>query len=405
MGQTLALADAVLKDDYQGPIRKQINDDCRFTNQAIKNTKDLVGRRAVLPLHMTRNVGIGARLEGEVLPVAGNQGTTTQIINLRSNYGRMRLSRQVISRMESDRGAFTRAIELETEGLRSDSARDYNRQSWGTSDGVVATCGTTTASATVQLALTTPEQVMVNIAEGMRVDIGITADPQSVAANRSVTAVDITNRTITISGGTVTTSSSNYVFRQGSGGTGANQRELTGAQTMISDSGTLFDVNPVTYFQWKSIVEGNGAVTRPLSENLVMKASMRAEQRSGKKVDQLWAEDGVYRAGINLLTAQKRFVNETTVKGGAVGVEFATTGEMRALMHDRDAPVGKIYGVCTSELVEFVDEDWQFEDLDGSVLQRATDSTHAFEAIWFKFSEFATVRRNAHFRIDDLEQA
>lgn len=405
-GLNLSLADAVLKDDYQGPIRKQINDECKVCSQAVRNTSDLVGRRAIVPLHMTRNVGIGARLEGEVIPVAGNQGTTTQIVNLRSNYGRMRLSRQVISRMESDRGAFTRAVKLETDGLKDDSARDYNRQAWGTSDGKIATCGTTSGSTTVQLATTTPEQIMVSLAEGMRIDIGTVASPQTVAANRTITAVNITSRTITISGAAVTTSSSNFIFRQGSGGDSTNQRELTGLQTIVDDSGILFNVDPSTYFQWASIVEDNGGSgNRPLSENLVQKAAMRARARSGKDIDQLWCEDGVYRAAINLLTAQKRFVNQTEVKGGATGVEFGTAGSMTVLMHDRDCPPNKIYGLATAELTEYVDEDWQFEDLDGSVLQRATDGTHAFEAIWFKFSEMATSRRNAHFVIEELETA
>lgn len=404
-GLNLSLADAVLKDDYQGPIRKQINDDCKLVRQAVRNTQDLVGRRAVVPLHMTRNVGVGARLENEVLPAAGNQGTTTQIVNLRSNYGRLRLSRQVISRMESDRGAFTQATKLEMDGLKADSTRDYNRQSWGTSDGKIATCGVTTASTTVVLAATTPEQTMVNLAEGMRVDIGTVANPTSVASNRSVSSVDITNRTFVVSGAAVTTAGTDFVFRQGSGGSGANQRELTGLQNMVAATGTLFGVDPTVYFQWASIDEANGGTARPISENLVAKAGMRAENRSQKMVDQLWSEDGVFRSAMNLLTAQKRFVNTTEVKGGATGVEFAAGGEMTVLMRDRDATPGVMFGVVTSELTEWVDEDWQFEDLDGSVLQRATDGTHAFEAIWFKFSEFGTSRRNAHFRISDLEQS
>jgi hypothetical protein len=54
----------------------------------------------------------------------------------------------------------------------------------------------------------TPEQMLVNFAEkGYRVDIGTVANPQAVAANRAITAVDIANKTITIDGGAVTTAS------------------------------------------------------------------------------------------------------------------------------------------------------------------------------------------------------
>lgn len=407
-GLTLSLADAVLKDDYKGPLRKQINDSVKLLAQVEKNTEDITGRRAILPCHMTRNTGVGARLEGAVLPAAGNQGTIEQIVNVRYNYGKVRLTKQTITRMASDRGAFIRATKLEMDGLHSDCARDVGRQVWGTSNAVLATCGTTSASNTVQLAATTPEQVMVSFAEGLRVDIGTAGvNSVSVAADRAVSSVNITNKTFVIDGAAVTTTSAHSVFRQGTGAiTGSTgQRELTGVQSIVSDTGTLFSIDPTAYFQWQSIVEANGGVNRPVSENLVEKAAHRAENRSGSSVSSLWAEDGVYRAAANLLQAQKRIVNTQDLKGGHKGLEFNYGGEGAPLVRDRDCPPNKIYGLSHKDLVEYVDEDWTWEDEDGSVLQRSTDSTHTFEAIFFKFHEFATTRRNAHFRIDDIEAA
>lgn len=407
VGQTLALADAVLKDDYQGPVAKQINDECKLATQVAKNTKDFFGRRAIIPCVMTRNTGVGSRLENETLPAAGAQGTVTQIVPLRSHYGRIRLSRQVISRMNSDRGAFLRATALEMDGLKSDAARDYNRQLWGTSDGILATCSTTTAATTVVLATTTPEQVLVNLAEGIKVDIGDNAGatPQSVAANRAVSNVNFTTPGFDIDGSAVTTSSSNCVYRAGSGGTGASQRELTGVQTIVKATGTLFGISATTYFQWQSLADSNSGTNRPLSETLVAKLMMRTRNRSGQQVNQLWAEDQVYRFASNLLSAQKRFVNTLEVTGGLKGLAFAADGDEVPLMRDRDTPPNVLYGFATNKLVEYVEEDWKFEDLDGSVLQRSTDSTHSFEAIFFKFSEFATTQRNAHFVISDLQGA
>ena len=405
MPLTLTLADAVLKDDYQGPVRKQINDKTKTLAQFEKNTEDFVGRQAILPCHMTRNTGVGARLEGETMPAAGNQGTTKQIINNHYQYGRIRLTKQTITRMQSNRGAFIQAVKLEMKGLVADCVRDLSRQSWGTSDGKIATCGVTAASNTVVLATTTPEQILVNLAEGIRVDIGTVANPQLRAANRLITAVDFTNKTVTVDGAAITTAGTDFVFRQGAGGSGASQREVTGIQTMISDTGALFNIDPAVFFQWASIVEGNGGTTRPLSENLVEKASHRAQNRSGADISLLVAEDGVYRAAANLLQAQKRQVNQLDLKGGHKGLDFSNGDNTMALMRDRDCPPNKIYGIAVSEMVEFVDEDWQWEDADGPVLQRSPDSTHSFEGVYYKFHEIATVRRNAHFRIDDVESA
>lgn len=410
MALTLALADAVLKEDYHGPLRKQINDACALTAQVPKNTETLAGRRAILPCHLSRNSGTGARLEGEALPTAGNQGTADQIVSLRYLYGKVRLTAQTITRMASDRGAFIQATKLEMSGLSKDCSREVERQACGTSNGVIATFQGNVALTTLLLAATTPEQVLVNLYEGAIIDIGTIANPQLIAANRTITDCDFTNKSVTISGAAVTTTNNvHFLFRQGNGGDTANssQRELTGLQTIVLDTGALFGLNPATTGQkaWASIVESNAAVVRPISENLVEKAAHRAQNRSGATIDTLWCEDGVYRAGANLLQAQKRMVNTVELKGGHKGLEFNFGADGAPLARARDLPSGKIYGVSNADMVEFVDQDWTWEDTDGAVLSRAADNTHAFEAIYYSFREFATTRRNAHFLLSDLETA
>lgn len=405
-GQTLVLADAILKDDYEGPIRDQMNQLCKLTAQVTKNSKSFFGRQAIIPCHVGRNTGIGARLENEVLPAAGAQTVIRQLVPCRSLYGKIRLTKQVISRMATQRAAFTDAVNLEMDGIKTDGARDYNRQLWGTSDGKVAQCGTTTAANVIVLDALTTEQELVTFAENaMRVDIGTVASPQLRAANRAVTAVDFTNKTITVDGGAITTAATDFVFRQGNGGATTVQREVTGIQSIVSATGTLFGIDPAVYFQWQSIIEANAGTLRPISEGLIAKAQMRAENRSGQTIDLLWAEDGVFRAFANLLSGQKRIVNTRQLAGGYTGLEFASGGDNTAVTRDRDAPPNKLYGLNTADLVEYIDDDWQWEAMDGSVLNRATDGTHAFEAIWYSFREFATYRRSSHFRIDDVEAA
>jgi hypothetical protein len=146
MPSTLATADAVLKEDYKDEVRDQINQKTFITTQVEKNTEDVTGRRALLALHTRRSTGVGARKEYGTLPSAGNQGYQDIFIPVRYNYGRIELSGPVIQAMDKDRGSFVRAIKSETDGVKRDTARDVNRQIWGTADGVIAQCGTTSAS-------------------------------------------------------------------------------------------------------------------------------------------------------------------------------------------------------------------------------------------------------------------
>lgn len=406
MGLTLSLADAVLKEDYKGPLRKQINDKAKFISQLDNNTEDFAGRRAIVPCHIGRNTGTGWRKEGEVLPSAGNQKTVDAIINMRYGYGRIRLTKQVISHMAKDRGAFVRAVKLETDGLVTDITRERARQAWGTGDGIIATCGTTTASTTVQLATTTAEQVLIGLREGAVVDIGTSGSPQSVATGRLVTAVDLTNKTITIDGAAVTTTSSHYITRYGSGGSSTDQREYTGWQVLCDDTVSCQSLSPATYPAWESIVDGNSGTTRPFTENLVEKTSHRAENRSGMVASIMYAEDGVYRAVAAHLKAYQRIVNSVELKGGHKGISFSFGGdEDVTLVRDRDCPVNTLNGVAPKSLSRYVLEDWTWEDEDGSVLRLSTDSTHTFEAIYYGFDELAVHQRNANWRIEDLDTA
>lgn len=404
MGLTLSLADAVLKEDYKGPLRKQINDRTKFIAQVENNTEDFAGRRAIVPCHVGRNSGIGYRKEGEVLPPAGNQRTVDAIIPMRYGEARIKLSKQVIAHMAKDRGAFIRAVKLETSGLVADVSRDRARQVWATTVGTMAQCGTTSNSTTVQLATTTPEQSLINLREGAVVDIGTTSSPQSVATARRVTAADLTNKTITIEGAAVTTTSSHFISRYGSGGTSTDQRELTPWSTLCG-TGSCQSIDGSTEPAWASVVDTNSSVTRAFTEALIEKTSQRAENRSGMVAKTVYAEDGTYRAVAQHLKAYQRIVNQVTLKGGHKGISFNFGGdEDVTLVRDRDCVPKTLNGVPDGAITRYVLEDWTWEDEDGNVLRLATDSTHTFEAIYYGFEELAVHVRNSLWRIEDVEE-
>jgi hypothetical protein len=401
MALSLTNADAALKEFYLPAIRKQLNDTNKFLNQIDKNSKDVEGRRAILSLHVGRNSGVGARAENGTLPTAGSQQYAEERVGLHYNYGRIQLSGPVIKTMKSDKGSFTRAVQSETTGLVNDVKRDYNRQLWGTSNGVIATCGTTTTSATIVLATTTTVVQMRQLEVGMVIDIGTVASPTTIASARTITAVDFTNKTIDISGATVSTTGSHFIFRSGSGGTGV---EITGLQTIVDDTGTLFNVNPTTYPVWKSTVLGNSGTNRPVSENLFERALMETEIVAGEEPDQIWVSDGVFRAAGDMLTAMKRFVNTTKMRGGFDAVSMQVGGRELSFTWERDVPSNKAFVLNTKHLTQHELSDWDWMDDDGAVLNRVAN-TDAYEATLFKYSELTTDKRNAHTLIEDITES
>lgn len=419
MGLTLTAADAVLKEDYHGPIVEQLNNGNVLLAETETNTEDIVGRRFVTPLHMSRNSGVGARRERTTLPTAGSQGYKDIFGPVRSMYARIELSGQVIESMAKSRGAFIRALESEMDGAITDGKRDYCRQLWGESNGRL--CGVNTVNSTTLTPSGIRDDQLRALEEGFLIDIGTLASPTSIATGRSVTAVDYTARTFTISGAAVNvTAGTHFVFRSGAGGASDNsgnpgdgQAELTGIQTMVDDTAILHTLDPASNPRWKSKVLTNpaGAGTdRAISENLVNQAIMQTEIASGQVVNLLVGSDGVYRSYANLLTGLKRNMDEFDLKGGYTAVrvghapQAGRQGKKLGLTWDRDCPNKRLYGLTTSDFNFMELLDWEWMDKAGAILVQV-DNEDAYTGTLKAYKEYVLRRRNSQFVIKDVTES
>lgn len=419
MPASLSTVDAILKDDYKDFL-DNLNE-ANFILSQVETRKDTVqGRIARHAVHLGRSSGVGARAENGTLPTAGNQSYATVPVPVRYVYGRIQLSGPTIRQAVSDRGAFIDALDAEMEGIKKDAMKDVNRQLWGTSNGVIAQCGTTSNATTVVLASSTGSTALRQLFfdGGMVVDIGTVAAPTTVASARTVTSVDETNKTIAISGAAVTTTSSHYVFRSGAGGASNNsgqpgdgQVELTGLQTIVDDTAVLHTINPSSQPKWKAYVNANGGTNRSITESLITGSIMKTLTNSGKKPSLLVSAEGVNLAISNLLLSLKRNMEQTQLKGGYAGIQFyspSVSGKgdeaPTALYADFDCPNNRLYGINPEVLVfHQVGDGFQFMDLDGAVMNRKPD-LDAYEATLYMYGELACKQRNAHFVIKDITE-
>lgn len=396
-GLNLTTASEALKDDYQPTIREQLNQNIFLLTQIESTSKDVEGLAAVIDLHVGRNTGVGARSENGTLPTAGSQSYKQERVGLHYQYGRIQLSGPVIKAMKSDKGSFTRALDSEVKGVTRDLKNDVNRQLYGTSDGVIATCGTTSSSITVVLDTATPVSALRQLQDSMVVDIGTVGSPTAVAAATLISAVNFTAKTVTVASA-VSTTSADFIFRSGAGGTGV---ELTGLQTIVDSTGTLFNVNPSTYSVWSSYEVGSvGAI----SDTVFQTAMDEIHIKSGEDVDLFLTTYGVVRAYEATLTAQKRFTNTLELKGGFSAISVASGRGDTALKADHACPDGTAFGLNWGHLVEHQASDWEWMDSDGAVLSRVPN-TDAYEATLYKYNELTTDQRNAHGKLTGITEA
>lgn len=414
MASTFTTFDAALREYYLPPARNQLNNEAFLLSLLKKTAKHVEGRRAVLSLKVRRNAGIGARADGGTLPTAGNTAWAEERVSVYHLYGRLEVTGPAIRAMGSDKGSFVRPIKAEMQDLTDGLAVDTNRQLWGTSDGVIATATTSsTGQAVLSLATTTTEVQMREFEEGMPVDVGTLAELASGTGGptygNAIVSVDVSAKTLTLTSNLSTAADgSDFVSRAGNGGSGANQKELTGLQTIVDSTGTLHNVNPSTYSVWKSTENSNSGTNRSVSENLFASVMHDVRIASGADIDKIITSDGVFRAYANLLTSQKRFPNTLDLKGGYKGLDFSAGGygggQGVAICWDRFAPANQAFLLNTAHLTIHQQSDWDWLDMDGSVLSRVANKD-SWEATLAMDAELATDARNRHGKIVDLTEA
>ena len=398
MGSTLSTFDAILKTQYLGPIREQLNSSSVLYSRLEKNEDSVVGKNFTIPLHYGRNEGVGARAEGGTLPDAGSQAYKECIVPMKYQYGRIQITGPTIKAARSNEGAFLRAVDSEMRGLERDMKSSMNRQAFGDGTGAIAVC----ASASSATAITVDSTAKLRV--GMPVDILVTATGATTAGVVGDTVASITSSTaFTLTTGVATYGSigntySVYVA-------GSRTKEMMGLSGIVSATSTLQGLDVAAYPWWKATVLANSGTNRAISDTLLQTAIDTLEANSSGMCTAMYTSFGVRRAYQALLTATKQLVNTQKLQGGYEAINYLGGSHgVIPMIADKDAPANKIFIVDEDELAIYrlADFDWMQED--GSVLSRVS-GVDAYEAVLYVYQELGTSMRNAHVLLSDITEA
>ena len=392
MATTLTTFDAILKNQYLGPIREQLNSSNVLYGRLEKNTDSVVGKNFTIPLHYGRNEGIGARGEGAALPGAGNQAYKDCIVPMRYQYGRIQLTGPTIKAARSNEGAFIRAVDSEMRGLERDMKSSMNRQVFGDGTGLLATVAAS-GSGTSTVVVDSTAKLRV----GMPIDIIVKTTGAATAGVAGTSVASITDATtFTITDTLAGSPAATYgVYIAGS-----RNNEMMGLSGIVSATSTLQGLDVATYPWWKAKVLANSGSNRAISDTILQTALDTLEANSSGKSTALYTSYGVRRAYQALLTATKQLVNTQELKGGYKALTYNDL----PIIADKDAPANKIFVVDEDELQIFRlgDLDWMQDD--GAILSRVS-GYDAYEAVLYVYQELGCMMRNAHVLIGDITEA
>ena len=125
-------AASILKRWYRGPVKYELNDRTWAFKNFKKSSYSWNGSEVIVPVHTSRNTGVGyrAELSGPTgLPVAGEQGFQNLSIPAKYFYGRFQLSGPSMSKAKSaGQGAFLNLLKTEMDRLVIDVSMTADAQ-------------------------------------------------------------------------------------------------------------------------------------------------------------------------------------------------------------------------------------------------------------------------------------
>ena len=398
MVMNLSYFDAVLKDIYLGPIRDNLNNATILMNRINKTSEfvDASGRYIYTPLKRANNQGVGARGDRGALPTAGYNKISQSRTSIRHNYGRIEITGVTIRASKNDKGAFTKAVDLEVNGMVESLKKDINRQFiCGDSYGPLATVDTVPSSVTLTVknpgGMTTTKSPTMFIKEGMLLDVytGTNATTASV----SVTSVNESTGVITTSthGATI----GDVLYRQGSYGI-----EMMGLKGIIDDGtvvDTLQNIQSSTYTFWQSKRFHNSGTARDVTP-AIMQDAYTACEKQGEPASLILVSFEIRDAYANSLVNMRRIVNTLQLDGGWEGLDY----NGKPVTADVDCPAGSMFFVNEGQLCVNRVSDFAWGDEDGRIL-KYVPGYDSYEAFLYYDAELTTFRRNSHSVIYDLQ--
>ena len=386
---TLQTADNALKSFYLDAVSDSLNLKVNPLLAKIKRTSaNVVGKDVRKAVRVGVSGGIGAGSETGNLPTAGESDYTQFVTTLKNLYGTIEISDKALRASANSEGAFVNLLNDEMENLIKSATFNFGRMLFGDGNGIIAKVASI-ASGAVKL------NTVKGLAEGMIVSFCTSSGSAiTLAQNRKILTIDKENKTITISGSTVTESIvpvGSCLCIQGS-----TRNEITGLGAIFSNN-ALYGVERTYSAMQPYMQDGVGEI----SENVIQTAIDTIEENSGSKVNFIVCSWGVRRALAEYFKQFKTMLPNMELEGGFNAMSFNGI----PIVADRFCPEGTMYLLNTDDFAIHQLCDWQWlESEDGKVLKQVPGKP-VYTATLVKYAELMCERPNGQGMLSGITEA
>jgi hypothetical protein len=410
--QTLAALDAILKDEYVGPIVEELNQKTYLLDQIERDADhiDHTGRRAIFPVHKNRNRGRRSIADGGELPAAGGQVYLDGIVPLRYHYYGIELTDQVIEATKSNEGAFISSLVAETKGVAMDMRKDINRQAFGRGNGTLcaaptATAGVKKTSKAFKLEFNT-EFDLQYIQVGDIIDVlkEATGETGNGVVGAEVTARSVSGKEVTLSKELAAElNAETYNVYVGKN----RNNEMDGLRNITEKNRTLHSINSETagnaFWNAQTIEAGTSfAATAVAGQSLFEQLADKVGAQGNGDVEIFLTSRGVRRKLADTFESQKRFSDSKAVDVHG-GYSAIMVNEIPVVADD-DTPKTFVFGFNKSALKWFEQVKPGWLEMENGIFQLKSAGTGTWSAVWqawFKwYAALASVAPNRTGRIE-----
>jgi hypothetical protein len=264
-----------------------VNQEVVCWNMFQKMKKPMAGRGQFLMPIMVKNPGAWSGLaEGGALPSNIDPDTTEASFSLQEYAGLYNMSWKLIQDARNSKFAFQTALKMMESGFRRRILKLINADLISDGLGKLAIMPAADNQTTITV------NALPSIDLGMTVDLIDASDNDAdLAASRTVTAIDVVNRTVTISGSAPSgTAAGDFFCIENTTKSGAIYH-TDGLLGIIDDanppSGNYGNINRSTAGNefWESVVLDNSGTNRALTEDLLMQLEDAVREKGGAKLN------------------------------------------------------------------------------------------------------------------------
>lgn len=393
-----------MKINYLDPLNSQIYRSHVLLDRLEKNSKDVSGRFAYVPLISARNPAVGSRKDnvsnavGAKLPVHGRQSYSAATYLMGQHYGRGSVSGTVNRKSRDSDGAFAKSLDTEMQGLIDSLPDDLNRQICGLGNG---RAGTLTVDQTASTVILFDSRDTFGMRIGDRVHFAdITAGNAwtptggdtvsdisfNTAANTHTVTFETGPATSVTSGedacyfgsrigGTITVEDTSWGVEMygiralvDDGAIGVDEQDPAETGEMLDGSLSFGQIDRATATFWRSIVKKNSGTLRTLTRNLLFETHLTVTAQNGAKASSLelymspsmWGTVGMIQVGGRVFNDFKDHVE--------MGWEFISVNGSKAF-YDRDIHDNEIYYLDMDSIFLLTQGGYSFLDDDGRILR------------------------------------